>query len=128
MSSPQYLHIDAGKRAAELGDGVLPPLVGEGLDGREALFVHGVVNVALGGAVDELDVVVLAGTVEAPVGGVGEHDLLLEAEFATLEEDPLVGCADDGGVAEEAVGLDGEVAVEAGLLDADDVGDVAEPG
>ena len=90
------------------------------------LFVQGVVDIAPSGPVDELNVVVGFRRVESPVGCVGEHDLLLKAVLPALEEHPLVGRANDGRVADESVGVHGQLPVEAGLFYPDDVGDFAD--
>ena len=90
-------------------------------------FVEPLVRVALGRHVHELDVVVGGGGVKAPVGGVGKHHLLLEAQFLAFEEDPLVGGADDRLAADEQVGLNRDLPVEAGFLHPNHVGDLTQP-
>ena len=108
-----------GYDAVVLLDGAAPPLVGKGLEVLEMGVVEVEVEVTAGGTVDELDVVVGFGVSKAPVGGVGEHHLLVETELLGLGKDPLVGGADDGLLADEKVGLNGGLLVKAGLLDAD---------
>ena len=91
------------------------------------VVVKGFVQVALAGPVNPAHVVVGAGNVKAPVGRVGEHHLLVDAQLLPLEINPLVRRADDGLAAQRQVRFDGELLVEAGLLDADDVGQFAQP-
>ena len=96
--------------------------------GRNVLVVVVLVDVAGRGPVYEVDVMGGARGIEAPVRGVGEHDLLLEAELLALEERPFVRRAYDGLASQTQVCLDRQLRVEAGFLHPDDVGDRADIG
>ena len=126
MSWPQYFTMLTGRAPPNFCTVRPPPLVVQLLDRLQVRLIERLVEIALGGALDVLHVVVRARHVEAPVGGVGEDDLLAEAELLRLGEDPLVGGADDGLLADEQMGLNRDLLAEAGLFDADDVGDGAE--
>ena len=84
------------------------------------------VQVATHSLVNELVVVVLARRVEAPVGGVGEHYLLLKTHLLAFPENPLVGSADDSVSADCHMGFDGDFRVEAGFFDTYDIGYIAD--
>ena len=90
-------------------------------------LVELLVQVALAGFFDELNVVVALRDVEAPIRCIGEHHLLLEPKLLCLPVDPFVGRADYGVLADGQVGLNGELLIETGLFNADYVGGFAEP-
>ena len=116
-----------GQGAVGLLHCAAPPLVGQRFDVLQVPVVKLHIVIAGGGLVDELDVVIVFRGVKTPVRGVGEHYLLAEPQLFRLVEYPLVRRADDGVLANHQVRLNGNLLVETGFLDADDVGDGAEP-